>query len=44
MLKWETSSQAGQEQMFLITLWPALGLFALFKCHKSKKEKEEEEI
>lgn len=36
MLKCETSSQAGQEQMFLITHWPALGLFVLFKCHKSK--------
>lgn len=36
MLKCETSSQAGQEQMFLITHWPALGLFVLFKRHKSK--------
>lgn len=27
MLKCETSSQAGQAQMFLITHWPALGLF-----------------
>lgn len=31
LLKCETSSQAGQEQMFLIIHWPALSLFVLFK-------------
>lgn len=43
MLKYETTSQAGQEQMFLITHWPALGLFVLFICHKSKFIFSEEE-